>query len=74
MVKDYEDLEELYLQILVQWNRYNGHVRANIGGVYETYKTYEQQGAVYTPVPKKDPAGRHGILCRKKHLLRLRGC
>jgi hypothetical protein len=55
--KDYEDLEELYLQILVQWNRYNGHVRANIGGVYETYKTYEQQGAVYTPVPKKIQQG-----------------
>lgn len=51
--KDYKDLEELYLQVLIQWNRYNGHVRANIGGVYETYKTYEQQGAVYTPVPKK---------------------
>lgn len=55
--KDYGDLQELYLQILVQWNRYNGHVRANIGGVYETHKTYEQQGAVYTPVPKKIQQG-----------------
>jgi hypothetical protein len=55
--KDYEDLEELYLQVLVQWNRYNGHVRANIGGVYETFKSYEQQGAVFTPVPKKIQQG-----------------
>jgi hypothetical protein len=52
--KDYEDLEELYLQVLVQWNRYNGHVRASIGGVYETFKSYDQQGPVYTPVPKKN--------------------
>jgi hypothetical protein len=51
--KDYEDLEELYGQVLVQWNRYNGHVRANVGGVYETFKSYEQQGPVFTPVPKK---------------------
>ena len=51
--KDYDDLEELYGQVLIQWNRYNGHVRANIGGVYETFKSYEQDGAVYTPVPKK---------------------
>ena len=29
-----------------------GHVSANIGGVYEIYKTYDQEGAVYTHVPK----------------------
>jgi hypothetical protein len=50
--KDYDNLEELYNQIVIQWNRYNGHVRANIGGVYETFKTYEQEGNIYTPVPK----------------------
>jgi len=27
-----------------------GHVTANIGGVYEYYKTYDQEGAVYTHV------------------------
>lgn len=51
--KDYDDLEELYGQVLVQWNRYNGHVRSNIGGVFETFKSYEQKGPVFTPVPKK---------------------
>ena len=30
-----------------------GHVAANIGGVYEYYKTYDQEGAVYTHVDKK---------------------
>lgn len=50
--KDYEDLEELYGQVLGQWNRYNGHVKSNIGGLYETHKTYDQSGAVYEFVPK----------------------
>jgi hypothetical protein len=30
-----------------------GHVTANIGGVYEYYKTHDQEGAVYTHVPKE---------------------
>ena len=50
--KDYEDLEELYGQVLGQWNRYNGHVKSNIGGLYETHKTYDQTGEVYQFVPK----------------------
>ncbi|NBP70024.1 MAG: zinc-dependent metalloprotease, partial [Cytophagia bacterium] len=50
--KNYEDLEELYGQVLGQWSRYNGHVRANIGGVYDTPKSYEQAGNVFVPVPK----------------------
>ena len=29
-----------------------GHVSANIGGVYQYYKTYDQSGAVYTHVNK----------------------
>lgn len=49
--KDYTDLEELYSQVVAQWNRYCGHVRSNVGGVYETFKTYEQEGTVYTHVP-----------------------
>ena len=49
--KDYEELEELYKQVLGQWNRYMGHVLSNVGGVYETYKTSDQKGAVYKPVP-----------------------
>ncbi|MDT0650682.1 zinc-dependent metalloprotease [Autumnicola edwardsiae] len=51
--KDYEDLDDIYGQIVGQYNRYMGHVTANIGGVYENYKTYDQEGAVYTHVDKE---------------------
>jgi hypothetical protein len=49
----YDNLEEMYGQVLGQWNRYLGHVTSNIGGIYETYKTYDQEGAVYEPVPRE---------------------
>ncbi len=51
--KDYEDTEELYFQILGQWNRYMGHVLANIGGIVENLKTSDQPGVVYEHVPKE---------------------
>jgi len=51
--KDYEDLAKLYRQVVGQFNRYMGHVSNNIGGVYEVYKTYDQEGKVYTPVAKE---------------------
>ncbi len=50
--KNYDDLQDLYNQVLGQFNRYMGHVAANVGGVYEYYKTYDQEGAVYTHVDK----------------------
>lgn len=51
--KNYDDLGTLYGQVLGQFNRYMGHVTGNIGGVYEHYKTYDQDGAVYTHVDKQ---------------------
>nr|WP_218841831.1 zinc-dependent metalloprotease [Winogradskyella ursingii] len=51
--KNYDDLETMYGQVLGQYNRYMGHVASNIGGVYEIYKTYDQEGAVYTHVDKE---------------------
>ncbi|MCK0147999.1 zinc-dependent metalloprotease [Arenibacter sp. F26102] len=51
--KEYDDLNTLYGQVISQFNRYMGHVSNNIGGVYELYKTYDQEGAVYTPVDKE---------------------
>ena len=50
--EDYDDLETMYGQVLSQFNRYMGHVANNVGGVYEYYKTADQEGAVYTHVPK----------------------
>src|SRR5690606_25160416 len=51
--KNYDDLGTMYGQVLGQYNRYMGHVTANIGGVYEIYKAYDQEGAVYTHVEKE---------------------
>ncbi|MFY9243229.1 MAG: zinc-dependent metalloprotease [Polaribacter sp.] len=48
----YEELSTMYDQLLGQFNRYMGHVSANVGGVYEYYKTTDQAGAVYTHVDK----------------------
>jgi len=48
---NYDELEELYGSVVNQWERYLGHATRHVGGVYETYKTYEQDGPVYEPVP-----------------------
>ncbi len=50
--EDYDDLGEMYGHVISQFRRYMGHVSNNIGGVYEHYKTADQDGAVYTHVPK----------------------
>ena len=50
--KNYDDLSTLYDQVFGQFNRYMGHVRSNIGGVYQYNKTYDQEGAVFTHVSK----------------------
>jgi len=49
----YADLKTMHGQVLSQFNRYMGHVSNNIGGVYEYYKTADQDGAVYTHVTKE---------------------
>jgi hypothetical protein len=51
--ENYDELSTMYGQLLSQFNRYMGHVTANIGGVYEEYKTADQEGAVYTEVAKE---------------------
>jgi uncharacterized protein DUF4953/uncharacterized protein DUF5117/uncharacterized protein DUF5118 len=48
----FESLDEIYGQVIIQLRRYMGHVTANIGGIYEDPKTYDQEGEVFTPVPK----------------------
>ena len=48
----YSNLGELYREITGQYSRYLGHVTKNVGGIYETPKTVEQEGAVYETVPK----------------------
>jgi hypothetical protein len=50
--ESYEGLEEMYSQVTGQFGRYMGHVAKNIGGIYETPKMTEQEGAVYEFTPK----------------------
>ena len=50
--EDYTELEEIYRELVGQWSRYARHVSTNIGGVYQTRKTSDQSGWVYTPVDK----------------------
>lgn len=51
--KDYQELKTMYGQLVGQFNRYMGHVSSNIGGVYENFKTADQEGAVYTHASKE---------------------
>jgi hypothetical protein len=47
-----ENIATMYGQLLGQFRRYVGHVTRNIGGVYETFKTAEQNEPVYEITPK----------------------
>jgi hypothetical protein len=49
---NYEDLAELYGEMLGVWSRYIGHVTTHVGGVYEDIKNPSQTGDVYTIVSK----------------------
>ena len=48
----YDNLEEIYQQVVGQFGRYMGHVVKNVGGVQETFKSVEQPGDVYEATPK----------------------
>jgi len=48
----YDNLEEMYGQLVGQYSRYMGHVVRNVGGIYETFKSIEQPGDVYAPTPR----------------------
>jgi len=47
---DYHELENFYLQLLTQWNRYAEHAAAHVGGSETHYKQYGEEGWVYTPI------------------------
>ena len=48
----YDNLDEMYHQVVAQFSRYMGHVLKNVGGIYETFRSVEQPGDVYEPAPK----------------------
>ena len=50
--EDFSQLNEMYGQVISQWNRYMGHVTAYVGGVYRTNRTYDEGKPVYEIVPE----------------------
>ncbi len=46
------NLSDIYTQLIAQFRQYIGHVTRNVGGVYETFKSVEETGAVYEITPK----------------------
>jgi hypothetical protein len=50
--EDFTELAELYGETIGMWSRYMGHVVNWIGGLSINLKTADQEGAVYTVVPK----------------------
>ncbi len=49
--EDYSQLEELYGEVIGQWDLFMGHVAAVVGGVYRDSKTYDQEGPIFEVVP-----------------------
>lgn len=50
--ESYAELDELYSALTGQFRRYMGHVTKNIGGIYDTPKTYDMTGNQFEVVPK----------------------
>ena len=50
--ESYAELKIMYGKLVQQYTMYVGHVSKNIGGVYDTPKTFDMPGEVYVPVPK----------------------
>lgn len=50
--ESYAELEEMYNALTGQFRRYMGHVTKNVGGIYDTPKTYDMSGNQFEVVPK----------------------
>ena len=50
--ESYAELEELYGALTGQFRRYMGHVTKNVGGIYDSPKTYDMSGNQFQVVPK----------------------
>ena len=48
----YQNMSEIMQQVFTQYNRYTNHVLKNVGGIEETFKSVEEEGAVYAPTAK----------------------
>ena len=61
----YDNLEEMYTQLVGQFSRYMGHVVKNVGGIQETFKSVEQSGDIYEVTPKATQKGAVDFLNRQ---------
>jgi hypothetical protein len=50
--EDFKNLDQVYAEVYSTFSRYIGHTATYLGGVYTDLKTTEQEGPVYTVVPK----------------------
>jgi hypothetical protein len=50
--ESYSELDELYGALTGQFRRYMGHVTKNVGGIYDSPKTYDMTGNQFEVVPK----------------------
>ncbi|WP_426330150.1 zinc-dependent metalloprotease [Pedobacter sp. R-06] len=48
---DYDDARMIYNEVTTQFGRYIGHVLKNVGGIYSTPKTVEEQGPQFVITP-----------------------
>jgi hypothetical protein len=51
--ENFEELDKFYEAVVNQYARYMGHVLMNLGGIYTDNKTTDQEGAVFTVVPRQ---------------------
>lgn len=51
-LNDYDDLNEMYHQVIGQWQRELGHVVTIVGGVLRSERYPDQPGAIFTAVPQ----------------------
>ena len=54
--ENYAQLQELYQNVVNQWNRYTGHVLTNVGGVVQTRKIQGQEGPAFEKVDAEKQA------------------
>lgn len=50
--ESYAELDNLYGALTGQFRRYMGHVTKNVGGIYDSPKTYDMTGNQFSVVPK----------------------
>lgn len=50
--ESYQELDELYNNVVGQYRRYIGHVTKNVGGIFDNPKTYDMEGNAFEAVPR----------------------